>query len=163
MYLKQNLSFETCVLNIAMNNLLLLLCLLPFAWGQARIQVWGSLMSHRLVYFNALFSLVLNKIWFNYIAFYFLLEYFTLNCLLIYFRNEYMVEGVLEQKKEDWSKYGAEIRRYGTKICSHQVRTLARPVPTCGTAVPPSRPTFAAFLQAQVTLLQLYCFILLVA
>ena len=49
-----------------------------------------------------------------------------------------MVEGVLEQKKEDWSKYSAKIRRYGTKICSHQVRSLARPVP------PPEAP-FAAF------------------
>ena len=74
-----------------------------------------------------------------------------------------MVEGVLEQKKEDWSKYSAKIRRYGTKICSHQVRSLARPVPTYGTAVPPPEATFAAFLQAQVTLLQLYCFALIVA
>ena len=56
-----------------------------------------------------------------------------------------MVEGVLEQKKEDWSKYSAKIRRYGTKICSHQVRSLARPVPTCGTAVPPPEAPFAAF------------------
>ena len=56
-----------------------------------------------------------------------------------------MVEGVLEQKKEDWSKYSAKIRRYGTKICSHQVRSLARPAPTCGTAVPPPEATFAAF------------------
>ena len=56
-----------------------------------------------------------------------------------------MVEGALEQKKEDWSKYSAKIRRYGTKICSHQVRSLARPVPTCGTAVPPPRASFAAF------------------
>jgi hypothetical protein len=74
-----------------------------------------------------------------------------------------MVEGVLEQKKEDWSKYSTRIRRYETKICLYQVRSLARPVPTCGTAVPPSRTTFAAFLQAQVTPLQLYCFALIVA
>ena len=56
-----------------------------------------------------------------------------------------MVEGVLEQKKEDLSKYSAKIRRYGTKICSHQVRSLARPVPTCGTVVPPPEASFAAF------------------
>jgi hypothetical protein len=56
-----------------------------------------------------------------------------------------MVEGVLEQKKEDWSKYSAKIQKYGAKIYSHQVRTLARPVPTCATAVPPSRVSFAAF------------------
>ena len=74
-----------------------------------------------------------------------------------------MVEGALEQKKEDWSKYSAKIRRYGTKIYSHIVRSLARPVPTCGTAVPHPRATFAAFLQAQVTPLQLYCFALIVA
>ena len=123
----------------------MLLCLLPFAWGQAKIQVWGSLMSQYLVYFIALFSLVLFKIWFDFIAFYFLLEYFTLNCLLLYFRNEYMVEGVLEQKKEDWSKYSTRIRRYETKICLYQVRSLARPVPTCGTAVPPPRSLFCCF------------------
>ena len=74
-----------------------------------------------------------------------------------------MVEGVLEQKKEDWSKYIARIRRYGAKIYFPKLRSLARPVPTCGTAVPPSRTTFAAFLQAQVTPLQLYCFALIVA
>jgi hypothetical protein len=56
-----------------------------------------------------------------------------------------MVEGVLEQKKEDLSKYSAKMRRYGTKIYSHQDRSLARPVPTCGTAVPDPETSFAAF------------------
>ena len=128
--------------------------------------IGNCLMSHRLVYFNALFSLVLNKIWFNYIAFYFLLEYFTLNCLLFYFRNEYMVEGALERKKEDWSKYSARIRRYGTKICSPILRSLARPVPTCGTAVPVPRMLFCCFSSGPsypVAALQFYPFSCLVS
>jgi len=29
----------------------MLLMFMPFAWGQAKIQVWGSLMSHKLVFF----------------------------------------------------------------------------------------------------------------
>jgi len=74
-----------------------------------------------------------------------------------------MVEGALEQKKEDWSK----IQRKNTKIRGKnifpQLRSLARPVPTCGTAVPVPESCFAAFLQGQVTLLRLYRFILLVA
>ena len=56
-----------------------------------------------------------------------------------------MVEGALKRKKEDWSKYSARIRRYGTKIYSHQDRSLAWPVPTCGTAVPDPETSFAAF------------------
>ena len=102
-------------------------------------------MSQYLVYFYALFSLVLFRFDFILLQIYFLFESFTLNCILFYFRNEYMVEGVLEQKKEDWSKYSARIRRYGTKICSPKVRSLARPVPTCGTVVPVPRFTIAAF------------------
>ena len=55
------------------------------------------------------------------------------------------MEGALEQKKEDWSK----IQRKNTKIRGKnifpQLRSLARPVPTCGTAVPVPRATFAAF------------------
>jgi hypothetical protein len=64
-----------------------------------------------------------------------------------------MVEGALEQKKEDWSK----IQRKNTKIRGKNTFPhVARPCPSPGYS-------FAAFLQAQVTLLQLYRFILLVA
>jgi len=56
-----------------------------------------------------------------------------------------MVEGALKQKKEDWSK----IQRKNTKIRGKNTfpltRSLARPVPTCGTAVPVPRATFTAF------------------
>jgi hypothetical protein len=68
-----------------------------------------SVMSHNLVYFNALFSLVLFRFDFILLQIYFFFESFTSNFILFYFRNEYMVEGVLEQKKEDWSKYSAKI------------------------------------------------------
>ena len=56
-----------------------------------------------------------------------------------------MVEGALERKKEDWSKYSARIRRYGAKIHFPLTRSLARPVPTCGTAVRDPEHSFAAF------------------
>ena len=56
-----------------------------------------------------------------------------------------MVEGALEQKKEDWSK----IQRKNTKIRGKNTipltRSLARPVPICGTAVPTHRRPFVAF------------------
>jgi hypothetical protein len=81
-------------------------------------------MSLYLVYFYALFSLVLFRFDFILLQIYFLFESFTLNCILFYFRNEYMVEGVLEQKKEDWSKYSARIRRYGDKNMSPQSQKL---------------------------------------
>jgi hypothetical protein len=49
-----------------------------------------------------------------------------------------MMEGVLEQKKEVWSKYSAKIRRYRDKNMFPTSQNL-------GTAVPPSRDSFTAF------------------
>jgi hypothetical protein len=49
-----------------------------------------------------------------------------------------MMEGVLDQKKEVWSKYSAKIRRYRDKNMSPTSQKF-------GTVVPPSRVSFAAF------------------
>jgi len=74
---------------------------MPFAWGQAKIQVWGSFKS-LISYFNIIFDFVLFRFKFILFEYYFPLDLFYFDCILLYFRNGYLIDSVLEQKKEDW-------------------------------------------------------------
>jgi phosphatidylserine decarboxylase len=51
--------------------------------------------------FNIIFDSVLFRFKFILFKYYFLLELFYFNCKLLYFRNKYLIDWVLEQKKED--------------------------------------------------------------
>jgi len=79
--------------------------------------------------YNIIFEYVLfifDFVLFNIISF---SELFYFNCKLFNFRNRYSKDWVWEQKKRIWSCFRLKIRRFSTKICCPQVRSLARPVP----------------------------------
>jgi len=52
-------------------------------------------------YFNIIFDFILFRFKFILFSYYFLLDLFYVDCILLYFRNEYLIDSVLEQKKED--------------------------------------------------------------
>jgi len=100
-----------------MLNLVYVVMSMHFAWGQAKIQVWGSLMSQQISVFNIIFESVLfifDFILFHIISF---LELFYFNCKLFMFQEQIFERLSLRAKEmiigaDSCPKYEDLIQKY---------------------------------------------------